>query len=164
MLAETCSALDLRTATASSNSAAAGARCRCGIDACARERGLDNLEVITRDVNALAFDRGTRFDRVVSVEMFEHLRNGHALFERISDWLEPGGTLFVRVFTHAQFAYPFDVNNDSDFMARSFFTGGIMRIVDHGAIDGRDYQLTAQAWLQNMEAARADLMPLLAET
>jgi cyclopropane-fatty-acyl-phospholipid synthase len=147
------------------------------IDACARERGVTNLEVLTCDVNRLEFPAGERFDRVVSVEMFEHLRNWRLLFERVAGWLAPGGTLFFHVFTHLLHAYPFDVRDDSDWMARYFFTGGIMpshflplyfqrdlRIVDQWAVDGRHYQLTSEAWLQNMDRARAELMPLFEAT
>ncbi len=89
-------------------------------------RGLRNVEIVTCDVNALDFADERRFDRVVSVEMFEHMRNYEQLFAGIARWLRPRGTLFVHIFTHLRHAYPFDVRDSSDWMARHFFTGGIM--------------------------------------
>ena len=147
------------------------------IDARAAERGLGNLSVITCDMNALAFPAGTQFDRVVSVEMFEHMRNYAVLLERIAGWMAPAATLFVHIFTHLQYAYPFEVRDSSDWMAKYFFTGGIMpsdhllyyfqeqlRIREHWAVDGRHYQLTSEAWLNNMDANRQRILPILAAT
>jgi cyclopropane-fatty-acyl-phospholipid synthase len=147
------------------------------IDATAAERGLTNLKVITCDVNELQFVAGTQFDRVVSVEMFEHLRNYQQLLRQLSGWMAPAATLFVHIFTHVLHAYPFEVRDESDWMAQYFFTGGIMpsdhllfafqddlRIRDHWVVDGRHYQLTAEAWLNNMDDNRDSLMPLLADT
>ncbi len=147
------------------------------IDAAARVRNLHNLEVVTCDVNALAFPRETRFDRVVSVEMFEHMRNYDTLLERVASWMAPRATLFVHIFTHNRFAYPFEVRDETDWMARYFFTGGIMPsddlllyfqrsvvLVDHWQVPGWHYQLTSEAWLQNMDRNRDALMPVLAQT
>lgn len=147
------------------------------IDTQARERGLSNLEVITCDVNVLAFPAGTQFDRVVSVEMFEHMRNYETLLARVASWMAPGATLFVHIFTHREYAYPFEVRDETDWMARFFFTGGIMpsddlllyfqrdvRLLEHWHVPGWHYSLTSEAWLQNMDRHRAELMPVLART
>jgi len=147
------------------------------IDARAAARGLNNLEVITGDVNHLAFADGTQFDRVVSVEMFEHMRNYELLMQRIARWLKPSGTLFVHIFTHKTYAYPFEVRDEDDWMAKYFFTGGIMpsddlllyfqndlRILEHWQVDGRHYSQTSERWLQNMDNHRAEIEPILAKT
>ncbi|MDP9088404.1 MAG: cyclopropane-fatty-acyl-phospholipid synthase family protein [Pseudomonadota bacterium] len=147
------------------------------IEARAAALSLTNLEVITRDVNALSFPAGTQFDRVVSVEMFEHMRNYEILMERISGWLAPEGTLFVHIFTHKSYAYPFEVRDASDWMAKYFFTGGIMpsddlllyfqkdlTLKNHWQVDGTHYSRTSEHWLQNMDRHRIEIEPILAQT
>ena len=153
-------------------------------------RGLDNLTVLTCDVNALGTGAGadggpgvhadlvhdTAFDRVVSVEMFEHVRNHGALTERIARWLRPGGKLFVHVFAHRTDAYPFETGGDADWMARHFFTGGLMpshdllllsvrdlAIEDRWAVSGTHYARTLRAWLDRLDAHRDRVLELFAE-
>lgn len=145
------------------------------IDAEAARRGLTNLRVITCDINAFVPDQ--RFDRIVSVEMLEHVRNYDTLFARLRTWLEADGRLFVHVFCHDRFAYPFEVNGDNDWMARYFFTGGIMPSADllprfdrdlvcleKWMVNGTHYAKTLEAWLVNMDGARDELMPLFRQT
>ncbi len=148
---------------------------RALIEARAAARGLTNLEIVTADMNDFTTDR--RFDRVVSVEMFEHMRNYERLLARIAGWLERDGRLFVHVFAHRRLAYPFEVRDASDWMARWFFTGGLMPSDDllgyfdrdlastgHWTLTGTHYERTANAWLANMDAARDRLLPLFART
>ncbi len=145
--------------TAVSNSASQGAFIR----ARAAARGLGNVEVLTADVNRFA--PSGRFDRVVSVEMFEHVRNWPELLRRVRAWLEPAGRLFVHVFAHRRFAYPFEVDGDGDWMARNFFTGGLMpshdllgrlagpfEVESRWLVPGTHYQRTAEAWLDRLDA------------
>ena len=146
------------------------------IEAEARRRGLDRkLTVLTADMNE--FSPHDRFDRVVSVEMFEHMRNHQELLKRIAGWLDPGGKLFVHVFCHRKLAYAFQDDGAADWMTRNFFAGGIMpssdllprynkhmQVVNQWRWSGLHYSKTADAWIERLEENRDQIMPLLADS
>lgn len=140
----------------------------------AKERGIENLTILTSDINE--FETDLRFDRVVSVEMFEHMRNYQKLLAKVSSWMNDGGKLFVHIFTHREHAYKFEVRDETDWMSKYFFTGGIMpsdhlllyfaddfKIEKHWRVSGEHYSKTSEAWLENMDAARSELMPVFEE-
>lgn len=145
------------------------------IDGEAQKRGLGNLTILTSDMND--FDPHGTFDRVVSVEMFEHMKNYEMLLERISRWLRDEGRLFVHIFTHREIAYHYEDRGPKDWITRYFFAGGQMpsddlllyfqkhlRIEEHWQVSGTHYQKTAEAWLQNMDAHKAAIWPLFEAT
>jgi cyclopropane-fatty-acyl-phospholipid synthase len=148
---------------------------RVWIEALAQERGLSNIEVITADMNHFDIDKS--FDRIVSVEMFEHMRNYVELFRRVRGWLEPGGRFFMHIFCHRNCAYEFVDNGPADWMGRHFFSGGMMPSADlplrfqrdltllhRASWNGSHYQKTANAWLSNMDARKDRILPLMAAT
>jgi len=139
-----------------------------------RLRGLENVEVLTADMND--FVPEGRFDRVVSVEMFEHMRNYPRLMQRIASWLAPGGTLFVHVFCHRFAAYFYEPSGPRDWMAREFFTGGIMpsddlllrfpqslAVEEQWRVGGRHYQRTLEAWLEQLDENRHRALRILGD-
>ena len=145
---------------------------RVHIEARALDLGLQNVKVITRDVNKLELDE--RFDRVVSVEMFEHVRNYRHLLGKIGGWLKPRGKLFVHIFCHRYLAYPFETEGAGNWMGRHFFTGGLMPAADtllHFQDDlvlenrrlysGMHYARTARAWLDNVDRRRSEAMRVM---
>lgn len=172
--------------TAVSNSATQ----RQHIEAQARRRGLTNVTVLTADVTVLGSGAGPdggpgryaehirpeAFDRVVSVEMFEHVRNHRVLTRRIATWLRPGGKLFVHVFAHVTDPYPFETGSNADWMARHFFTGGLMpshdllllsvdglAVEDRWAVSGLHYARSLGAWLANLDQHRERALEILAQ-
>lgn len=145
------------------------------VEKTAAERGLANVTVLRADINAFA--PADRFDRVVSVEMFEHVRNHRRLFARIADWLVEDGRLFVHVFAHREFTYLFEDEGGDDWMSRHFFSGGIMpsreyllRFDDRfttarsWTVPGTHYARTAEEWLRNMDRNRDAVDEALART
>jgi cyclopropane-fatty-acyl-phospholipid synthase len=145
------------------------------IDDQAQQRNITNISVITADMNTFEIDK--KFDRVVSVEMFEHMRNYEKLMKKISSFLNVDGKLFVHIFTHKEYSYKFEKNDETDWMSEYFFTGGIMPgdnlllyfigdflVEKHWHISGLHYSKTSEAWLKNMDARKKEIMPLFAQT
>jgi cyclopropane-fatty-acyl-phospholipid synthase len=141
---------------------------RASITERAEFEGLRNLTVVAADINA--FTPSGQFDRVVSVEMFEHMSNWAELLKRIVSWVTPQGALFVHIFSHCRAPYCFDAGNRADWIAQHFFTGGIMP--SHGLIrqfsdlvaveeewwwNGNHYRRTAEHWLQNFDRNAAEI-------
>jgi cyclopropane-fatty-acyl-phospholipid synthase len=154
--------------TAASNSQSQ----RLYIEGEAAARGLKNLRVITQDMNV--FDPQQKFDRIVSVEMFEHMMNWRALMTRLQSWLKPDGRLFLHIFTHRAGAYLFDPTDKEDWIAQHFFTGGVMpshhlirqyadlfEVEKEWRWSGAHYQRTAQDWLANFDAHREEIDGIL---
>ena len=148
---------------------------RAFIEAEARRRQITNLRVVTADMNRFAPDQ--RFDRIVSVEMFEHMANWRALLSRVRDWLKPDGRLFLHVFAHRTTPYRFEVADRSDWIAQHFFTGGVMpsrglirafddlfEVENEWWWSGKHYEKTALHWLANFDAELPHIRPVLAET
>ena len=141
----------------------------------AKQRNLTNIKLITCDMND--FEPEDNFDRIVSVEMMEHMRNYQKLYEKISLWLNDGGKLFKHIFVHRTTPYSFDVKDETDWMSQYFFSGGMMPsddlplwFQDHLNIekrwrwDGTHYERTANAWLENMDNNRDIIFPILEQT
>jgi len=137
-------------------------------------RGLSNLCIVTADIND--FEADQQFDRIVSVEMMEHVRNYQRLLRKVASWMNPQGLFFVHIFTHHRFPYFFEVRDSTDWMAQHFFTGGQMpsdglllyfqdnvKIRHHWVVNGRHYQKTAEAWLANMDQRREELLELFSK-
>jgi len=148
---------------------------RAFIESEAARRGIDNLRVITADMNV--FTTEARFDRIVSVEMFEHMRNWRELLGRVHAWLKPGGRFFMHVFCHRAHPYPYEDTGPDDWMSHYFFAGGIMpsddlplyfqdrlKLVQRWRWNGQHYERTLNAWLAHMDEAREAVWPILEQT
>ena len=140
-----------------------------------RNQGLDNIEVITADMND--FETENNYDRVVSIEMFEHMRNYKKLLSKISSWLNDDGKLFIHIFTHQSVVYPFENQGEADWMAREFFSGGMMPshdlllhfqddliIDDVWSMSGTHYEKTSLAWVNKMDANKDSIMKIFLKT
>ena len=140
-----------------------------------KNQGLDNIEVITADMND--FETENDYDRVVSIEMFEHMRNYKKLLSKISSWLNDDGKLFIHIFTHQSVVYPFENQGEADWMAREFFSGGMMPshdlllhfqddliIDDVWSISGTHYEKTSLAWVNKMDANKDSIMKIFLKT
>ena len=140
-----------------------------------RQLKLENISVITADMND--FNAEGLFDRVVSIEMFEHMRNYEKLLGRVNTWLKKEGKLFVHIFSHQKVAYPFEDKDDADWMAREFFSGGQMpshrllmsfpeqmKIEKDWRVSGTHYEKTSLAWLQKMDKNKAEVIELFKKT
>ena len=140
-----------------------------------KNQGLDNIEVITADMND--FGTENKYDRVVSIEMFEHMRNYKKLLSKISSWLHDDGKLFIHIFTHQSVVYPFENQGDADWMAREFFSGGMMPshdlllhfqddliIDDVWSMSGTHYEKTSLAWVNKMDANKDSIMKIFLKT
>jgi cyclopropane-fatty-acyl-phospholipid synthase len=145
------------------------------IDSERTRKGIKNLKVLTADMNN--FHTSKKFDRIVSVEMFEHMRNYELLLKKISGFLSSEGKLFIHIFTHRRHAYLFEASDDTDWMSRHFFTGGMMPSDDllfyfnqdvtvkkHWHVSGLHYAKTAEAWLKNLDRHREQIVPLFETT
>lgn len=148
---------------------------RTFIEQRAAKEGLRNVTVITADVNQFETELHA-YDRVISVEMFEHMRNYTTLLERIAQWLKPDGQLFIHIFCNRDHVYPFETEGDDNWMGRYFFTGGLMpsealmktfdrhlSVTQQWRVNGLHYAKTLRAWLDTMDRKSERVLPILKE-
>lgn len=148
---------------------------RESITAKAKSLGLNNVEIITCDINH--FKTNKKFDRIISIEMFEHMRNYKTLFGMMKDWLKDDGKVFIHIFCHKDATYFYEIEGDDNWMGRYFFTGGIMpsfdlfervqdslKLKEKWKVNGINYQETSEQWFRNMDIKKKEIMPILANT
>jgi len=141
------------------------------IDSLAKKKKLTNIKVITKDMND--FNVKEKYDRIVSIEMLEHMKNYESLFRKISSFLKPKGLFFVHIFVHKQFPYHFEIKDETDWMAKYFFTGGMMpssdlfyhfqddlKIKNQWIVNGKNYSNTCEAWLNNLDGNQKKIMQI----
>ena len=140
-----------------------------------KSQGMNNVEVLTADMND--FETKEDFDRIVSIEMFEHMRNYKKLLSKISNWLNDEGKLFIHIFSHESVVYPFEDQGEADWMAREFFSGGMMpshdlllhfqddlKIDEIWSISGTHYEKTSLAWVNKMDQNKDKIMEIFSDT
>jgi len=140
-----------------------------------KKNGINNVKVITADMNEFTIPR--RFDRVVSIEMFEHMRNYKELLSRIAEFLNNNGKLFIHIFSHRYLAYPYENRGSGDWMAREFFSGGMMpshnlllyfqdnlHVEKTWRISGLHYERTSFEWLKKMDKNRKTILEIFSDT
>lgn len=141
----------------------------------AEQRGLKNIQIVTQDMNS--FNTNQSFDRVASIEMFEHMRNWDALLSKVASWMRPEAKLFLHVFCHREYPYLFETEGTKNWMGRYFFTGGMMpfdeiflyfqkhlRLEKNWVVDGTHYSKTSRDWLKNLESNRQAVLDIFAKT
>ncbi|MEA2071616.1 MAG: class I SAM-dependent methyltransferase, partial [Asgard group archaeon] len=142
------------------------------IDKKVKKLGLRNVKTIKADVKNFTITE--QFDRIISIEMFEHMRNYQKLFQKIQQFLKDNGKLFIHIFTHKNQPYLFEKDDETDFMAKYFFTGGTLPTADilfyfaenftiehHWRINGKHYEKTLNSWLWKMKKKKQQLLPII---
>ncbi|OIS95929.1 PREDICTED: (S)-coclaurine N-methyltransferase-like [Nicotiana attenuata] len=140
-----------------------------------RELQLQNVEIIVADIST--FEMEGSYDRILSIEMFEHMKNYGDLLKKISRWMKPDSLLFVHYFCHKAFAYHFEDVNDDDWITRYFFSGGTMpsanlllyfqddvSVVNHWLVNGKHYAQTSEEWLKRMDQNKTSIKPIMEST
>ena len=140
-----------------------------------QNNSISNISVITSDMNSFSIDK--QFDRIMSIEMFEHMRNYKKLLRLLSGFLHDDGKLFVHIFSHRYLTYPFEDNGPGDWMAREFFSGGMMpshnlllyfqndlKIEESWRLSGSHYQKTSKQWLKRMDENQEKIIEVFSET
>lgn len=145
------------------------------IDSVCKQKGYQNVQIITQDMNIFEIEK--QFDRLMSVEMLEHMKNYEKLFSKFARFMKKDALFFVHIFTHKTYAYHFEVKDETDWMSKYFFTGGMMpsdhlllyfqkdlEILKHWHVSGTHYQKTSEGWLRNMDKHKKEILPIFEKT